>query len=609
MGERRITDAHDLRRPLERASSAMVPAVLTGVALVLVVNAVFDFSSLARGQSRAIGIYDLTTAAICLVLRWMWLRQPWIHRYTDAVGIVVGTLLVTNTMWAIHSSHEMAYSAHLALVIIGLSSIFFSPYALAIFGVLVLIGWAVAIPSDAARADLAANGFAMLAAAVMAVVIQIARIRGHARLGLLRARDRIRGERLREALSAAKHEIERREIAEREGEELREQLLHAQKMEAVGRLAGGVAHDMNNVLTSIATVGELMLEESHLDDGARDDVESILASARRGAELTRNLLAFSRRGKYASDLLDPTEILEGVRRLLVRTLPKEIELRFDLRHGDARVEGDATQLAQALMNLCVNAADAMPDGGVVNVRTSRVGLVDDDAHRRAVPPGDYLMIEVQDSGGGMNTETRRLAFEPFFTTKDQGKGTGLGLAMVYGTARNHGGSAEIVSVVDVGTTVTMHLPLATVRKKASEPVSGTTVDVRGRTVLLVDDEPSVRAACKRILERMGLVVSEAENGRRALEVWRTKGPFDLVMLDMAMPVMAGRECFFRLREIAPDVRVLLVSGYAPGADAKAALDAGALGFVEKPYTPAALFGAVRAALRPDPRDERATSSA
>ena len=244
----------------------------------------------------------------------------------------------------------------------------------------------------------------------------------------------------------------------------------------------------------------------------------------------------------------------------------------------------------------------MPDGGVVRIRTSRVVLEGLEAERRGVEPGDYMVIAVQDSGTGMDSETRRLAFDPFFTTKAQAApSAGLGLPMVYGAARNHGGSAEVESRKNEGTTVTLHLPCA--RPKASSdsvaPASGPRADLANRTVLLVDDEPSVRAVARRILERSGLRVRAAENGKRALDAWTAEGPFDLVVVDMAMPVMGGKELLLRLRRLAPTARVLVVSGFTGDGEAAEVMAAGALGFVEKPYTPTSLSRAVRAALTRD----------
>jgi len=241
----------------------------------------------------------------------------------------------------------------------------------------------------------------------------------------------------------------------------------------------------------------------------------------------------------------------------------------------------------------------MPDGGLLWVRTQRVSLAGSEAHARAVAPGDYVAISVSDSGPGMDSETRKAAFDPFFTTKPFGEGAGLGLATVYGTARNHGGSAEIESVRGGGTTVTLHVPCADehqVDHFSSAPPSGPRRDVRGKSVLLVDDEPAVRGAAKRILARMGLRVREAENGRRALEAHAAEGPFDLVAAQMVMATMGGKELFMRLREMAPEARVLLVSGFAPDDAASVLLEAGAVGFLEKPFTAAGLTRAVRAAL-------------
>jgi signal transduction histidine kinase/ActR/RegA family two-component response regulator len=588
----------DLSKPLERALSETMPVVLACAALVMGINAAFNAVLLPLAVRWNIVACDIATAALCLFLGSMWKRSPYVHRFSDAIATFVGLLLAANTIWTIHQTHDLLGTAHLVLLIACASGVLQSAVWLVALALAAVAAWSVVAVENASGAEVFANAFGLVAASVTAGLLHWMRVRTYAKVGLLRARDRVRGERLRDAVSAAKSELSQRLRAETEGEKLREQLLHAQKMDAVGRLAGGVAHDMNNMLTSITTVGELLLEDGRLDDVGRDDVKSILGAARRGAALTRNLLAFSRRGKYASDVLDAGGLVDGARHLLAPTLPAEIELEVDLRDDDARVEGDANQLVQAIVNLCLNAADAMPDGGVIRIRTVRTKLDGGEAHRRAVAPGEYLAISVHDTGAGMDSETRRLAFDPFFTTKAAGTTSGLGLAMVYGTARNHGGSAEVESRVGDGTTVTLHLPCTAERQgvESAAPPSGRRPDLSDRTVLLVDDEPSVRAAAKRILERIGLRVRAAENGRRALEVWTSEGPFDLVVLDMAMPIMGGKEFYFRLRRLAPEARVLVVSGFTADSEAREALAAGAMGFIEKPYTPTALSRAVRAAL-------------
>lgn len=595
------------KRPLGRALDEAIgetlnetlgdtmPPVLACAAVIMVVNAAFDALVLPGATRWRIVACDVGTTALCLFVRSIWKRWPDVHRFSDAVALVLGGLLAANTFETIHQTRDVVYTAHLVLLVVCAGSVLDSAAWLIAFTIAVLVGWSLVAVESASGAALLTQAFGLVAASVAGGAFHVMRTHAYAKIGLLRARDRIRGERLRKAFSRARSELAQRRHAEVEGNSLREQLLHAQKMDAVGRLAGGVAHDMNNVLTSITTVGELLLEDGRLDPVGRDDVESIVGAAKRGAGLMRNLLAFSRRGKRVSEVLEASAFIDGARHLLAGTLPAEIELDVDLHDGGAHIEGDPSQLAQAIANLCVNAADAMPDGGIIRLRTAHVTLRGIEADRRAVAPGDYLAISVQDSGSGMDSETRRLAFDPFFTTKPQATKSGLGLPMVYGTARSHGGSAEVESRKGEGTTVTLHLPCART-KPASEsvaPPSGPRRDLGDRSVLLVEDEPSVRAAARRILERSGLRVRAAENGRRALEAWTAEGPFDLVVLDMAMPVMGGKEFFFRLRKLAPAARVLLVAGDADAADV---LAAGALGFIEKPYTPTALSRAVWAAL-------------
>jgi signal transduction histidine kinase/ActR/RegA family two-component response regulator len=481
-----------------------------------------------------------------------------------------------------------------------------------IFGSLVTAGWVFVAMRSGWSIDAAPWLFGLIVACATGAVLLVARSRGYARIALLRLRDRVRGERLRSALETARRNLAERDRTEFEKERLRAALLQAQKMEAVGRLAGAVAHDINNVLTAIMSAAEMLLADADLDAAGRDDVASILASAKRGAEFTQNLLAVGRQGKYSSDLIDPTDIVQGTERALEHVVPIEVRLELDLQHGPARVEGDLSQLTQSLINICTNALEAMPDGGSLLIRTSVVSLDGAEAHRRAVAPGDYVALSVTDSGEGMGSEDRQRAFEPFFTTKSPHLGAGLGLAVAYGAARNHGGNAELESARGRGTTVTLHLPCADAEARAqvqesSAPEGTRKRDPRGCRVLLVDDEASVRSVARRILERIHLEVHEAENGRRALVSYSAEGPFDLVVVDLTMPVMDGSELFTRIRAVAPDARVVVVAGSADIARAVALTEAGAVGIVEKPYTPSGLTRAVRAGLlgpRPAPPKAR-----
>jgi signal transduction histidine kinase/ActR/RegA family two-component response regulator len=597
-GAHTMQDPKVLREPLARVVGEQMPSVLGGIGALAGICALVDLASLPP-QASSIVLFDLFTCLASFAARLAWIRFAILRRFIHPIGALFGLLFAANTIATMALTGEMAYSSHLAVMLIGAGAFFVSFPWLVAYDVVIFTAWYVVARRVATPAEQWAHAFALALSAALAALLLATRVRAYAKIALLRARDRVRGERLRAALARSRNELEQRQRAEVEEKRLREQLLQARKMDAVGRLAGGVAHEINNALASILTVTGLLLEEDRLDTVAREDLRSIRMASERAADLTRKLLAVGRKGKYSTSVLDPGEIVDRARQSLADKFPQEIEVVVELAHGDALLEGDAEQLFEALRNLLVNAIDAMPDGGMLSIRTSRVSLDGAEAHGRAVAPGDYVAITVQDSGVGMDSETRKLAFDPFFTTKAVGEGTGLGLPMVYGTARNHGGSAEIESAPGKGTRVTLHVPCATLKESLAPP-SGSRRDVRGRSLLLVDDEPTVRAAARRILERMGLRVREAENGRRALEVYASDGPFDLVVVDMVMPLMAGRELFFRLREKAPDARVLLVSGFAPDDDAQALLEAGALGFLEKPYTLAALTRAVRTALASEP---------
>ena len=366
--------------------------------------------------------------------------------------------------------------------------------------------------------------------------------------------------------------------ANTERDRLHDQLLHSQRMEAIGTLAAGMAHDMNNVLASVRSLGHLLLAD--ITDGKqRADVETIIAQTDRGAALTRGLLAFSRRGQYRKKVVRLDEVVREVLPLIERTLPKSITVKTALRLIDASVEADATQLEQVLVNLALNAKDAMDGAGTLNIATD----LDVEANRAC--------IRVSDTGCGMDDATKRRAFEPFFTTKPQGKGTGLGLSTVWGIVESHGGSVTVDSAPGRGAAFTIRLPISKALPTALPArVLSEQALVRG-TVLLVDDEQAVRMTSKRLLERMGLDVVMAENGAEALDQFsKHAGEIRLVVLDMGMPVMGGAECFRRLRERS-NVPVLIATGYSNDEEAQSLVSAGAT-ILEKPFSSAQLKGEV-----------------
>jgi two-component system, cell cycle sensor histidine kinase and response regulator CckA len=458
-------------------------------------------------------------------------------------------------------------------------------------------------------------GFALPAAGLVCVAI-VSLIAHRVLMGYVRALDALREQdrshhvELAAALATARHELAERNRAESEREALREQLQHAQKLEAIGTLAAGVAHDINNVLAAILAVAEFLRQDA--SESTAEDVDQIIEAARRGGELTRNLLGFGRRGKYRKERLDLAPTVTGVVKLLSRSLPKSIELRTTLCPGFV-VEGDPSQLSQALVNLCLNGSDAMNGTGVLDIRVAETHLAGNQSRAIGIADGRYVALSVADTGSGMPAEAKARMFEPFFTTKDQGRGTGLGLAMVYGTVANHGGAIAVESAIGQGTTVTVYLPLLSApprveaREKGSTvcvPPSGTGGDAG--LILLVDDEPMVRKATRRSLERAGYRVMTAEDGSEAVQVFREHGgQIEAVVLDMVMPVMGGADCFRALRGLDPELGVILVSGYALEKDARDCLAAGAVAFLEKPYDPPQLIELVRSACS----GSRATSAA
>lgn len=356
---------------------------------------------------------------------------------------------------------------------------------------------------------------------------------------------------------------------------LHEQLLHAQRMEAVGTLAAGVAHDMNNVLASISNFATLLTEGATREQ--QPDLSQIIEQSNRGAQLTRGLLAFSRRGQYRKAILGFGNHVRQILPLLRRTLPKSVELRDEIAVGDARVDGDSVHLGQVLVNLALNAADAMRGAGTITIRASV-------ANRGG---REHVVLQVADSGHGMDAATRLRVFEPFFTTKPLGQGSGLGLSIVWGIVQAHGGTIEVHSEVGVGSTFSVCLPTTNAPLVIEAPTEGAQPQVQRNTVLVVDDEALVRESTCRLLSRMGLDVLPAVNGAEALVLFdEYRERIRVVVLDMGMPVMGGAECFKKLRERS-DVPVLIATGYAADDNMRELFAAGAR-IMEKPFAAADL---------------------
>jgi len=397
---------------------------------------------------------------------------------------------------------------------------------------------------------------------------------------------------LRERTQALECEILERRREEARRIALEEQLRQADKLQAIGQLAGGIAHDFNNQLAGIMGYAELLERERRDDPVVQSHAKAILAPARRAAELTQKLLLFARRGQYKKELVELHGLVHEVRSILERSIDKTITLELELGAPRSLVLGDPALLQSAVLNVVLNARDAMPLGGTLRIVTT----VEEP----------WLVLRVVDSGAGMEPETLRHAFEPFFTTKAAGRGTGMGLPAVHGTMLRHGGSVEISSTVGEGTTVTLRFPIASgteVPRVSEEP--GRLAEGRGH-ILLVDDEPSVREATHRYLSLLGYRVTTCSDGQAAVDTFAAQpNAFELILLDMVLPSLSGAAVFRKIRGQCPNQRILLFSGCSPDAEARALLDEGALGFVQKPVRLADLSLEVGRALGQEPEAPRA----
>ena len=378
---------------------------------------------------------------------------------------------------------------------------------------------------------------------------------------------------------------------------LEEQLMHAQKMEAVGRLAGGVAHDFNNMLTVISGYNQMILDQLSALDPLRGYAEEVLKASDRAAALTNQLLAFSRRQIVQPRVFDVNTVLLHTEKMLRRLIGEDVELSLHLSPGAGNIKADPGHLEQAIFNLATNARDAMPKGGRITIETSSATL--DDTYAKThmgVHPGEYVMIAVSDTGHGMDVETRRRIFEPFFTTKEKGKGTGLGLATVYGIVKQAGGDIWVYSELGKGTTFKLYFP------KVAEPAS----DLHGdrvaapqgaETILVVEDEQGVRELTTKMLKRLGYNVLAAGSGAEALEIARSHtGHIALMVTDVVMPNMSGAQLAAELRHSQPDIKVVFISGYTENAISQhGVLDEG-VQFLAKPFSRESLARKLREVL-------------
>lgn len=411
------------------------------------------------------------------------------------------------------------------------------------------------------------------------------------------------------ALHRLKMEEVHREALRRSEEEkrlLEQRYQHFQRMESIGRLAGGVAHDFNNLLSPILAYSEMLRGELAREDSRREMVEEIHAAALRAKELTRQLLALGRRQTLETKLLDLNQVLYGLKKLLRRTIREDVHIEIRTEHGLGAVTADVGQIEQVIMNLAVNAQDAMPDGGTMTIETGEA-LVEEEAYAGGVQdeepaPGRYVTLSLSDTGVGMDEETMEHIFEPFFTTKAKGEGTGLGLATVHGIVKQHGGGIRVESEPGRGTTFKIYLPRSEEALGESETEAAYKASAGGEeTILVVEDDDKVRKLTRKILQSQGYNVIEAGGGREALETAASHhGPIDLLLADVVMPGMNGKEVYETLAEDRPGLRVLYMSGYTDDVIPHRQVLEKGVSFIHKPFGVEQLASKVRQVLdRPE----------
>ncbi|HEY3320651.1 MAG TPA: PAS domain S-box protein [Planctomycetota bacterium] len=393
-------------------------------------------------------------------------------------------------------------------------------------------------------------------------------------------------------------DITDRKRAEEILKESEARLRQSEKMTAIGQLAGGIAHDFNNQLTGIMGYADMLA--ARMEDGdLRQFAQNIVVATRRAADLTQKLLAFGRKGKYLSVPVGVHQLLGEAVAILERSIDKRIRIRPILKAEPAVVLGDPSQLENAILNLALNGRDAMPEGGELTFETEVMTLNEEQCRDNPyeIAPGQYLRVAITDTGCGMSDEVKKHLFEPFFTTKKPGQGTGMGLASVYGAVRNHRGTISVYSEVGHGTTVRLCLPLGTAALTPVELHPEMHTPRGTARLLIVDDEEMIRNVAAKMLRSFGYRVETCADGHEAVEYYRAHWQqVDLVILDMVMPQMGGRDAFLAMRQINPGVRALLSSGYSLDGEAQDILDEGVLAFVGKPYRLEELAQSVASAL-------------
>ncbi|MCX7794357.1 MAG: response regulator [Thermodesulfovibrionales bacterium] len=386
---------------------------------------------------------------------------------------------------------------------------------------------------------------------------------------------------------------------EKEKEKIREQLFQAQKMEAIGTLAGGIAHDFNNMLQAILGYASLLKMNTPKEHPSYNALEVIEKTSIRAAELTKQLLGYARKGKYIVEILNINDLVQDVYKIISRTFERNIEIKLNLNEKGLLIEGDRSQLTNVILNLCVNSRDAMPEGGLLTIETFEKKIKPDELLHHDARPIKYAALSVTDTGTGMDEETMKHIFEPFFTTKEVGKGTGMGLAMAYGVIQNHGGFITVESSPKKGSQFIIYLPLleGELKEGVKEMGEFTQPEKSKGRILIIEDEKSIRSFTRKTLEEIGYEVFEASDGLEAIEIYRReRGNLDLVILDLILPRLNGLEVFKKIKELNPEQKIIISTGYGLRSHLEELLGQDVAAFLEKPYTYITLTTALKEAL-------------
>ncbi len=430
---------------------------------------------------------------------------------------------------------------------------------------------------------------ALIASAILSTFIISIRRRIHKQMVMLKINDDKTKKMLSTLVEEKKQKIEDKKRTDKEKLLLETQLIQAQKMEAVGRLAGGVAHDMGNMLAAISGTTQAIINEKNNNKHLNEDLASILSACKRGKELTANLLGFARKGKYKREKIDINKLINSIHGFTHINMPKKIIFETELANNISLIEGDTGQINQVILNLINNAIDAMGDAGHLVIKTENVSELElRGVQELEDATGNHIKIIISDTGIGMKPKTLEKVFEPFFSTKEVEGNTGLGLSMVYGTITNHGGAVLIRSAIGQGTSVTLYLPEyhRESLQIAQNIGSYEARPAKDALILLVDDEPLVRRSGQRLFSQMGLKVLTAKDGEDALKVYTSnQDQIQLVLLDLIMPKMDGEQTFNNLLKINPHIKVIFVSAYSKDTvRVDNLLERGAIDFIQKPFS-------------------------